>query len=161
MLLIDTKWYTFIKLSVSYFTAVFWSPTEELPYSARHSLGFHHTFATRMTMNILVLLEVLNCTNKSLNSLWQLKCSDLQLNSCRQSFPMRKTSECDRAKHTLALWVVFVKCSPKVKRFIKLVARVSTVSHNSQLSIEMNGSHPHFSWHDCFSTAEVSLVSPE
>lgn len=74
---------------------------------------------------------------------------------------MRKTSECDRDKRALALWIVFVKRSPKVKRFIKLVPKISTVSHNSQFSIEMYGSHPHFSWHDFFVTPEVSVVLPE
>lgn len=159
MFLIDTKWYSFIKLSA--FIAVFWSPVEDLPYSARHSLRIQHICATRMTMNILVLLEVPNYTNKSLNSLWQLMCLDLHLCSCRQSLPMRTTSEYNRAKRALALWIVFVKCSPKLKRVIKLVAKTSAVSHNSQLSIEINASHAHFSWHGCFSTAEVSGVLSE
>lgn len=67
MLLIDTKGYSFIKLST--FIAVFWSPVEDLPYSARHRLRIQHIFAPGMTMNILVLLEVPNDINKSLNSL--------------------------------------------------------------------------------------------
>lgn len=159
MLLIETKWYSFFKLSA--FTSVFWSPVEDLFYSARHRLRIQHIFTVGMTMNILVLLQVLNDTNKSLNSLLQLMCSDLHLHSCRQSLPMRTTSEFDRARCAWALWIVLVKCSPKVKSFIKLVAKISAVSHNSQLSIEMNGSHPHFSWHGCSSAAEVSVVLPE
>lgn len=159
MLLIETKWYSFFKLSA--FTSVFWSPVEDLFYSARHRLRIQHIFTVGTTMNILVLLQVLNDTNKSLNSLLQLMCSDLHLHSCRQSLPMRTTSEFDRARCAWALWIVLVKCSPKDKSFIKFVAKISAVSHNSQLSIEMNGSHPHFSWHGCSSAAEVSVVLPE